>query len=64
MSGQTFKIKSYSAKELRNLYDVSHKTFSSWLKPIKDLIGIVEGKKYSPKQVKIIVEHLGEPDND
>jgi hypothetical protein len=53
---------SYKKKELSILYNVSVKTLDAWLKPIKDKLGPYLGRSFSYKQVKIIFEHLGEPD--
>jgi hypothetical protein len=55
------KIKSYSVKELLALYDTTWKSFNSWIAPIKDKIGKLRGRKYTPKQVRIIFEHCGTP---
>jgi hypothetical protein len=58
---QPFEIKAYTPKELRGEYGVSDKTFASWLSKFRDKVGEVKGKTYTPAQVQIIVEHLGEP---
>ncbi|PKP22702.1 MAG: hypothetical protein CVU05_02685 [Bacteroidetes bacterium HGW-Bacteroidetes-21] len=58
------KLKSYNKKELADLYKVSVKTLSSWLKPIKPEIGEYIGRSFSIKQIQIIFNHLGEPDNE
>lgn len=67
--------KFYSLKELAGLYDISVKTLKKRIKHIRpqlDTLGYDEDKNpvlidnfvilYSPKQVKMIVELLGEPD--
>lgn len=55
-----FAIKAYSIKEMHIFYNVTYKTFRAWLSRINDL-GEYSGKKYTPAQVKKIVEHLGTP---
>lgn len=54
------KITSYSRKELYTAYNVSWKTFKIWLLKISDL-GDCEGKRFTPKQVEKIINHLGQP---
>lgn len=56
----SFTVKAYSQKELIALYDISHKTFKKWIGKINDLGGY-DGKKYTPNQVKKIVDHVGTP---
>lgn len=53
-------FKALTPKELRTLYGVSKKTWLSWLAPIRDKVGPLRGKTYTPAQVKIITEHFGE----
>jgi hypothetical protein len=48
-------------KQLAAAYKISVKTLNAWLKPFKDKIGPMTGKVYTPKQIKIIFESLGEP---
>lgn len=54
-------VKAYSPKELYKLYEVSPKTFNSWLKPHLKAIGKLNGKRYTPKQVQTIFHLLAEP---
>ncbi len=54
--------KSYSKKQLTTLYKISDVTLKAWLDPINDKVGKYRGKAYSPSQVKIIFEFLGEPE--
>lgn len=54
-------IKPYSPKEMWSLYDVTPKTFRSWIKPFNKEIGKRMGRLYTPKQVEIIFESLGLP---
>lgn len=45
-------IKPYTPLQLGNLYGVSRKTFSGWLKPFKDQIGERFGHYYQIPQVE------------
>ncbi len=54
-------IRSYSHKELTDLYEVSHVVFRGWLAPYKQKIGKLTGKRYTIKQVQIIFSELGQP---
>lgn len=60
METKTFKIQAYSYKEIVALYNVSWHTFKNWISKIPDL-GDYTGKKFTPKQVQKIVDHIGEP---
>lgn len=51
-----------TAKELRQLYNVTSDTWTKWLKPLRHVIP-KNTKVYTPKQVQAIIEHLGEPNN-
>ena len=55
------KIRAMSKTELANAYQVSLKTFTKWTSPFKDRIGRYLGRAYTPKQVRMIYEMLGEP---
>lgn len=55
-------IKAYSVKEVAGLYGISTKTLRKWLTPFKNDIGQRQGHFYYPKQVRIIFEKLGLPD--
>jgi DeoR/GlpR family transcriptional regulator of sugar metabolism len=56
------KVQSYSKKELCQLYKVSTVTFRKWIQHLA-----IEGKInvskriFTPKEVKIIFEEIGEP---
>jgi hypothetical protein len=54
-------IKSYSHKELMDMYEVSHVIFRGWLTPYKEKVGKLTGKRYTIKQVEIIFSELGRP---
>ena len=56
------KYKPYSKKQLCLLYGVSDMTLKSWLRPIKTKLGAYRGKSYSPMQIQIIFDLLGEPE--
>ena len=55
------KIRAMSKLELANAYDVSSKTFASWITPFKEEIGNYLGRAFTPKQVRKIFELLGNP---
>lgn len=54
-------LKSYSKKELKDLYEISFRTLQTWLKPHEHLIGEYWGKRYTPLQVEIIFKKLKPP---
>lgn len=56
------QVKTYSVKEVAELYSVSKKTLNKWLSPFEDEIGERRGYFYNPKQVSIIFEKLGLPE--
>lgn len=55
------KPKAMNKTKLAALYNVHIDTFSKWLEPFSDKIGNVTGRIFTPKQVEIIFECLGEP---
>ncbi|MGE4346130.1 MAG: hypothetical protein AB7D46_01825 [Flavobacteriaceae bacterium] len=55
------KIIAQSKNQLAAAYNVTLKTFTSWIAPFNDIIGEYRGKAYTPKQVKIIYELIGLP---
>ena len=56
-----FELKAYSKKEFAEIYQVSVKTFNSWLKPFEHKVGAKRGRYYTLNQVKIILETIGLP---
>lgn len=48
-------------KQLAALYKITIRTLNIWLKPFENMIGPERGRAYTPKQVQIIFECLGEP---
>ena len=58
------KIKAYNSKELSNLYGVSYKVFLIWVKKIKDKLGDQVGRVWNIKQVKIMFNHFGNPEDE
>jgi hypothetical protein len=56
-----FEIKPYSKREMAEIYDVCSKTFEKWVSPFKDEIGTLNGRYYTVRQVKVIVEKLDLP---
>lgn len=56
-----FELRAYSKRELAEKYQVSVKTFNSWLKPFEDKVGAKRGRYYTVNQVKTMLEVLGVP---
>ena len=57
----SYNIKPETLTSLSHIYGISVPTMVKWLKPIGDKIGKKNGIIFTQKQVKIIIEHLGEP---
>lgn len=55
------KVKTYTKSELAALYEVHSNTLYKWIKSIPNLMLTKRQRKLTPKQVEIIVKHLGEP---
>jgi transposase len=57
------QIKTYSKKELRNLYNISADVFNKWLQEIEHQLPHYKrsDKVLSPAQVKIFIEEFGAP---
>lgn len=53
--------KAMNKTQLSRAYNVHISTFSRWVKKFENKLGDVTGRVYTPKQVAIIFEHLGEP---
>ena len=56
-----FEIRAYKPIELRKIFGLGYKAFRRQVEPFKDEIGEVIGKRYTPRQVEIIISHLGAP---
>ena len=54
-------VKAYTISELETLYEVSTKTFRTWLKPYAAEIGENQSRYFTTLQVKIIFEKIGLP---
>ncbi len=50
-------------KDLSVVYCVSVRTLNRWIKPFSHELGNVNGRYFSPKQVSVIYEKLGDPLN-
>ena len=61
MQSSEKKNMAYSKGELKNLYNISWHQLRLWLEPFKEAIGEYKGGKYTPAQIKIIFDKLGEP---
>jgi len=53
--------KTYSKTQLAKLYNVSYNTFINWVKNIPELRLSPKQRIFTPKQLEILFEHLGEP---
>ena len=70
MDETRFKLRAYGKSELAMLYfpgdskDVALKKFRFWLRQNKRLRGCISrgSNFYNPKQVRMILDELGEPD--
>lgn len=58
---RNIKIQAKSKLELATDYGISVRTFNKWVKPFENIIGKCVGRIYTPKQVKLIYDSLGEP---
>ncbi|MBS1636478.1 MAG: hypothetical protein JST26_11235 [Bacteroidetes bacterium] len=56
-----FELKGYSKRELAEKYNISIRTFNTWLKPFEDKVGEKRGRYYTVNQVKTIIELIGLP---
>ncbi len=61
MNDYGLPIRPYTHKELAAHYHCKVKTLSRWLQQMQDDLGPRIGHFYNPRQVRIIVERLGEP---
>lgn len=48
-----------SKKEVCQYYEISYNTLKIWLNPIKNKLGKYRGRRFTPRQRKIILDHLG-----
>jgi hypothetical protein len=60
---EEFRLRPYTHKELRTLYGVSWFTFTKWIKPFESELGVVQGRCFNVKQVKLLIDKLGIPQN-
>lgn len=58
------QVKRYKICDLATMYGVSKPTFRKWLQPYKQVIGRRIGNFYTSRQVNIIFEILGLPDQN
>lgn len=59
---KTTPIKPYTRKELMSLYGVSREVFNSWIIDFEKELGVIKGKTFTIKQVKIIFLNLDSPE--
>lgn len=55
------RYKAVSKSGFHQAYECSAYTFRQWIKGIEGSLGLYKGGLYTPKQVEMIVKHLGEP---
>jgi len=55
------RIQAYSPAELARIYGMKWGVMNQWLKYLEEFTGPRIGRFYTPKQVEIIFEHLGLP---
>jgi hypothetical protein len=60
---EEFHLRPYTPKELRTFYGISYPTFMKWIKPFEEELGKVYGRCYNVRQVKLLIEKLGIPEN-
>jgi hypothetical protein len=58
---RTFFLKTYTRKELREIYGVPPKTFQRWLEPFNELWGMKNKRYLTVEQVRKVVEEFGIP---
>jgi hypothetical protein len=59
-----FEVRAYRMWQLAAAYQVHVSTFRKWIKPHQDKIGKQISRMYTPKQVQIIIDCLGEPPDE
>ncbi|MEO6830932.1 MAG: hypothetical protein ABI378_01770 [Chitinophagaceae bacterium] len=55
------EVKPTNLKQLAGIYEVSPRTMKGWLEPFVSQIGEMMGRTFTPKQMRIIYDKLGEP---
>ncbi|MAQ75594.1 MAG: hypothetical protein CL613_04590 [Aquimarina sp.] len=55
------RYKAVSKSDFHNAYECSPYTFRQWIKSIESKLGFYRGGLYTPRQVEMIVEYLGQP---
>ena len=61
MQNKRLVIRPCDKKELSALLGVSRFTLNKWLEPLKEDIGKVKGRYFTPNQVELIIRRLGLP---
>lgn len=52
----TYKPMGYA--DLAARWNISTRTVRNWIRPFKDQLGPIHGRLFTPRQVKIIMDHL------
>lgn len=50
-----------SLTDLAKIYGVTRKVMKRWIEPIEQKVGEIKGRSLTPKQIKIIINHLDTP---
>lgn len=59
----TIRFRTANKTDVAQAYNIRLETLKKWLTPIDKELGDYLGRAYTPKQISMIVEHLGEPEN-
>ena len=59
----TIRYKTSSFSQLADAYGVTNFVFKKWLVPMHKDIGDCIGRCFSPKQISIIIDFLGQPEH-
>lgn len=60
---EMIRYKAVSKGQLKDAYNITYNKLKIWLTPYEGQIGSYSGQAYTPKQVKTIVDCIGEPEN-
>ena len=60
MIRQQATVRAMSKKQMKEHYGVSYGVLASWLEPHVDSIGAYAGGAYTPRQVGLIFDRIGE----
>jgi hypothetical protein len=61
MFNTKLEIRPYTMKELAVIYQITPRSFATWIKKFEGQVGKKQGRYFSVHQVKVIIEKLGIP---